>query len=595
MDNKEWKSLINKLVRNNETKINKYQRNLEFYTRDTKSLSSFKEYKAIGYTPNYETGNTWDIQENIIASCIDTLTSKIAAQKVRPYFNTINGSYIDFQTATQSQQYFDVLFDELNVNKIITNVFRDACIFEKGYIIVDGNKIERVLPWEIYTDPAEETYGKLTKLVWKQYDYPTSLLDFDIENPYKKSYDYVTVYKVWDTVEHKKAIYIKETDKLIEEEYTPEILPLITMSYTDPVFGSSSTSVVDMLVGIQTSLDELLRMVSTAARRNPALLIMKPTDGNTKVSELSNEIGQVLEYTPTPNMTGSPITTVTNGFMDTQYFQYWEKLKEDAYELVGISQLSAMSTKPAGLNSGIALSTMENIESDRFETQLNTVIRAYVDVAKVCIATMPQNDDVLPVDKKRLSIKWKDIVKASKNMSIQYSAAESLSKDPSTKLEQLQKLAETGVIPQSHIAKYLQLPDLESGYNMSNNALGAVMSVINDCITNDEYDIPVYVPKPMLREEIINMCLSLRGANFKENEKDINKLMKLYKVLMEQESDMQSGGVTTDETITKQVQAEMESGSSRNGRVSIGAGGEVLPVTEAMQNPSENQVSEVIS
>lgn len=47
MDNKEWKSLINKLVRNNETKINKYQRNLEFYTRDTKSLSSLKNIKLL--------------------------------------------------------------------------------------------------------------------------------------------------------------------------------------------------------------------------------------------------------------------------------------------------------------------------------------------------------------------------------------------------------------------------------------------------------------------------------------------------------------------------------------------------------------------
>lgn len=583
MENKDWKKLINSLVRKNENKINKCQRNLEFYIRDSKEITSFKEYKAIGYTPNYVTGNTWDIQENIIASCIDTLTSKIAAQKVRPYFNTINGSYVDFQIAVQSQQYFDVLFDELNVNNIVTNVFRDACIFERGHIIIDGKSVERALPWEVFTDPAEETYGKLTKLVWKQYDYPTSLLDEEIDK------EYVTLYKVWDVKAHKKVTYIKEIDKLVEEDYKPDILPLVTISYSSPVFGCSSTSVVDTLVGIQASLDELLKMISKAAKRNPALIIMKPADGNTKVSELTNEIGQVFEYTPTPNMTGSPITTVTNGFMDSQYFQYWEKLKQDAYELIGISQLSAMSTKPTGLNSGIALSTMENIESDRFETQLNSVIRAYVDIARVCIATMPSNEDILPVDRKRLSIKWNQIVKASKNMNIQYSAAESLSKDPATKLDQLQKLAQSGVIPQSHIAKYLQLPDLESGYSMSNNALGAVMSVIDDCINLDEYDIPIYVPIPMLREEIINMCLSLRGANYKENKADIDKLMKLYQVLMEQESDMQSGGVTTDETITQEVQAEMDAG------VDIGQAGEVLPQTQAMTQPSENNVSEILS
>lgn len=582
MEDKYWKTLINKLIKKNESKLSKYQRNLEFYIRDTKSITTLKDYKAVGYNPNYETGNTWDIQENVIASCIDTLTSKIASQKVRPYFNTINGSYIDFQIAVQSQQYFDILFDELNVNKLVTNIFRDACIFEKGYAIADGKKIERALPWEVYIDPAEETYGKLTKLVWKQYDYPTSLLDIETE---KES---VTLYKVWDITKHKKVTYIKELELLTEEDYKPNVIPLVTICYSDPVFGSSSTSVVDMLIGIQTALDELLRMISKAAKRNPALIICKPSDGNTKVSELSNEIGQVMEYTPTPNMTGSPITTVTNGFMDGQYFSYWERLKQDAYELVGISQLSAMSKKPTGLDSGVALSTMENIESDRFETQLNSVIRAYVDIAKICIATMPSNEDILPVDKKRLSIKWSQIVKASQKMNIQYSAAESLSKDPSTKLEQLQKLAEAGIIPAASISRYLQLPDLESGYSMSNNALGAVMSVINDCIMNDSYDIPPYIPIPMLREEIINMALSLRGANFQENKGDIEKLMKLYQILMEQESDMQSGTTTTDETITGQVEAEMESGTQ------LGAGGEVLPQTEAMSNVNENQVSEVI-
>ena len=76
-------------------------------------------------------------------------------------------------------------------------------------------------------------------------------------------------------------------------------------------------------------------------------------------------------------------------------------------------------------------------EDDRFETQLNQVIRAYVDVAKTCIRVFDADKDILPEISNRVSIKWSDIVKESDNMSIQYSGADSLSKDPSTKLHRV--------------------------------------------------------------------------------------------------------------------------------------------------------------
>ena len=92
---------------------------------------------------------------------------------------------------------------------------------------------------------------------------------------------------------------------------------------------------------------------------------------------------------------------MTPAFINEQYMKTVQILKEQAYELVGISQLSAQSSKPAGLNSGIALTTMEDIESDRFETQLSQVIRAYVDITRVCINVFPASDNILPLDRMR--------------------------------------------------------------------------------------------------------------------------------------------------------------------------------------------------
>jgi hypothetical protein len=240
-------------------------------------------------------------------------------------------------------------------------------------------------------------------------------------------------------------------------------------------------------------------------------------------------------------MTSSPVTVATPAFIDNQYMTLIEQLKQTAYELVGISQLSAMSTKPTGLNSGVALSTMENIESDRFETQLNQVIRAYVDVAKTCLEIFPPEETILPEDNHRLSIKWSDILEEADRMVIQFSAADSLSKDPSTKLEQLQMLAQTGIIPTSRIAQFMELPDIQSGYSLSNNAINAVLTCINDCIEKNIFTVPDYIPFQMLKEEIINTQLSLKAAanEHNDNRKDIDKLTKLYEEVEIKESEWQ--------------------------------------------------------
>ena len=259
-----------------------------------------------------------------------------------------------------------------------------------------------------------------------------------------------------------------------------------------------------------------------------------------------------------------------------------------AYDTVGISQLSAQSKKPSGLNSGVALTTMEDVESDRFETQLNQVIRAYVDVAKTCIRVFDADKDVLPEISNRVSIKWSDIIKESDNMSIQYSGADSLSKDPSTKLQQLQSLATAGVIPSARISQLMQIPDLEMGYSLSNNAIDAVMEVIKECIEDDNFDVPEYVPFELLKEEIINTQLSLKAAGREKNAKDINKLSKLYEVVEDMSAEWIDEANNEAETNKNsdgsipysQNVLEQEAGMTRVSDVNNGSGGSEAKVPD---------------
>ena len=543
MTNEEIKTAINELVSLGEKYRGKYNRNLRLYeyTRNI-NIDDIKDGSTVGYYYRGYEETSSDVQQNIIKSCVDTLVSKIAAQKVRPFFNTVHGSFRDFQICKQAQQYFDLLYDMQNVGQTVDMAFRDCCIFSKGVIYCDEveKKIKRAMPFDVYTRPSEETYGKLTRIYYKQKNYPVSLLSDNIRKKIKTDLQYVDVGLYYDIVNHVKAYYIPqavENEQLIVEDYKRDSLPFVFIHYSNPVVGSDATSIVDLLYGIQIEIDTILQKITEASRLNPAMTFFVPEGSQIKVSQLNNRVGNIVSYRPTPTMTGSPVTTATPAFIDDQYIQLLDNLKTTAYELTGISKLSAQSAKPVGIDSGLGLRTITNIESERFQTQFNQVIRMYVEVAMTCISVFDPEEDILPQDQKRVNIKWKDIVEEYEKMSIQYSGADALSKDPATKLQQLQVLAQAGVISQTRIAQLMEIPDLESGYSMANNSINAVMTVIDDCIMKDNFEVPDYIPIGLLKEELINTMLSLRASDHPKNAIDIAKLTQLYQNIKEKEEE----------------------------------------------------------
>ena len=323
--------------------------------------------------------------------------------------------------------------------------------------------------------------------------------------------------------------------------------------------SGSTLSIVDQLWGLQEAIDAILVKIKDASQLSSPLKYFVPESSTIKVHKLSNRTGEIITYTDLPNQTTPPIVTATEPFMDPQWTQLLEKFKQDAYEIVGISQLSAMSQKPQGLNSGVGLSTLEDIESDRFEIQLNNVIHSYTDLAKLCMAIFDENDEILPPNRMRQNITWKDIIEAKEQLVIQFSAAENLSKDPAQRAQQVMMLVNMGAIPQSRVATLMEIPDSVQGYSLANNAINAVMSVIDDCIENNNYNIPDYIPMQMLKEEVLNTMLSLRAVSNPQNQQDIDKLTQLYQTIIQKEGNSQTAAeMVAVQTLQEELMADMQ-------------------------------------
>ncbi|MCQ2082525.1 MAG: hypothetical protein MJ181_10065 [Treponema sp.] len=580
----ELKGNIAELKSLNQQRRFKYYRNYSLYNNTKKmDLENIKNPSCAGFdnlTSEVNADTTPTPSLNVIKSCIDTLHSKIAQSKVRPYFNCINGSYQDICIVKQAQQFFDQYFDIEDVNKKVSEAFRDSCIFDTGYCYIDpDNKaITRALPYQVYERPAEITYNNITRTYYERKYFPVTMLDEKLSKKIKeKNIKYVTYGVYYDVVNKTKAHCLPDLNIYILEGYDGNRTPFVRIHYNNPIMGNTSLSVVDMLFTIQLEINSLMNKIKDASQLNPAMTFFVPEGSNIKSGSLNNKVGNIVQYTTTPNMTGSPVTVAAPAFIDSQYISLVEQLKNQAYEMVGVSQLSAQSKNIMGANaSGLALQTMENVESDRFETQLNQVIRAYVDIAKTCLRVFPKDENILPEDSLRLDIKWADIVEEVQKMQIQFSAADSLSKDPSTKLQQLLALSQAGVIPQSRISQFMEIPDLQGGFSISNNSINAVLSIIDDCIKNDIYEIPEYIPLDMLCDEILNTQLSLRAANYERNRESIEKLSKLYDVATEQTHNLQQSYIDQQTALAEGQNAPMGEEIPQE-QLPIGEGSQVQP------------------
>ena len=532
----------------------KCRRNLILYEfTPNMDLTSQNDSTTVGFYNAGNAENTSMIQENVIRSCIDTLGSKIASQKVTPFFNTVNGTFREIQVVKAAQQFFDILYDELNVNKVVVQAFVDSCITDRGIIYVnkDNKNIERIQPWQFFFDPREYAYGQLTHCAFKKTDYPASLLTE------KTDLQTVTLHEYWSIKEHIHATYIEELNKVSFDKWDANILPFAILRWSNPVKASSSTCVVDLLFGIQKQINYLLSQIKDASKSSFGIKYIVPTDSDVKINRLNNSNGEVIEYTPqmTPNGV-MPVQPITPAFMDGQWFTALQQFKQDAYEMVGISQLSAMSQKPSGLNTGVGLQTMEDIESDRFETQLNSVIRVYVDIAKICMEVFDPLEEVLPSSIYRGHITWKDITEARNLMSIQFSSLDKISKDPVIKQQIISQWINSGYISRAHAMQLLEIPDDTRGYSLMNNSLNAVMSVIDDCVEKDIYDVPIYIDTALLKEEITSTLLSLKAAQNPENEVDIQKLQRLmYNVEAMNKNAMTSAEFAATQSVQEELTA----------------------------------------
>jgi hypothetical protein len=427
---------------------------------------------------------------NIIANMTDTVTSKMSKIKPKVAFLTENGDAMLQQKAKKLQKFNEGQFYLHDFYSKLNDLVRDALVFDMGVlkICADGDQtiVERVLPDEIKVEPEDAVYGDPTHIYQVKYyskrvlaakfpehkDKIMSALgnfnDYSIQTAYSAESERVVVVEGWhlpsspDAGDGKHIIGISN-ETLVFEDYEKDHFPFIFLKWSDRLIGFHGQSLADRLTEIQFEINKILRDIQTSMNLFAIPFISVEIGSRINRSQLNNTIAHIVEYSDkAPRFETPPV-------MSQQVFDHLERLIRQAYEIAGVSQLSATSRNPSGLDAAVALREYQDIESERFLTFGQRVEGMALEAAELLIEAAKDaygQNKSLSVNVKGKDfiekIKWSEVDLDDDAYMLKLYPASILPEQPAGRLQFVMEMLNMGAIPKELGLAMLDYPDIAS-------------------------------------------------------------------------------------------------------------------------------------
>jgi hypothetical protein len=432
---------------------------------------------------------------NVVYSCTDTLVSRVTQDKPRPVFLTDNGHYKERQLALQLNNFIMGEFYRTKAYDLGALALRDACVIGDGFIKVfpQNNKVclERTLATELLTDYNDAYYGNPRSLIhMKLVDRQTFLTLFpkhadvilkaqhgNVDNTPLSTEtisDQFIISEGWrlpTTSESNDGRHtiVCSAGVILDEVYKKQTFPFAHIGYNPNIVGYFSQSLAEILMPTQMEIYKMLIIASQAIELMgvPRILI----DEFSKILEtaFNNNIGTIIKYSKVPpqfiNAQSNP----------PEIYEWIKWLIQNAFQMSGISAMSATSAKPAGLNSGEALRSYDDIQTDRFAALARRYQNLYPELSYLMIdeakdiaketgeylTIYPDKDGTREVDLPQAAILRDTYV-------IRCQEESYLTQEPAGRKAQLSEQLAAGEITQQEFRRLMPNPDLQQSDALAN-------------------------------------------------------------------------------------------------------------------------------
>jgi len=421
---------------------------------------------------------------NLTASVIDTLTAKLASIQATPQAVTNKGNTKGRKLAEDINFIVKGLYHKYDLSHLLNLAFRDAMINRVGYLKVvkeDGEiRVDRVLADEIIVDPADGYYNMPYKMLHRKAiplhvmikKYPQHEMKLrDCKVQEVKQYNTrnytpcITVAEAWcknTYMKHGRHVITIETMDLLDEDWDKDYFPVVKCDYSEPVIGWMGQSVTDELESIQKEIDRIMFTMQAIMRLVSVPRVFVDTNAQVNKNHITNKVGIIVEYDGKQGV--API--IHNGAaMPPELPKQLEFLIAQGYARAGLTTQDTQGMKPAGVDSGEALKTLNEQKSERWQMLQHNYEQKHVQLAQIILNELAGTNIKLSALDRFIGLKeisTKKIPKTKDSYILQIFPISSLPDTIPELIDSVEKLSRIGVIQPSQIPELFQMPDLDA-------------------------------------------------------------------------------------------------------------------------------------
>jgi len=472
---------------------------------------------------------------NLVQSVIDTKVARITQNRPSPVFLTDNSDYKERRLAKKLNNFIQGEFYATKSYEKAVEVLRDAEVEGTGILHVyespDGKAAtERVLLTECFVDPNEGIYGDPRRFyrvklmdrevlmealrAWKE-----STKDSEEQDNISKDFkdrvktaetaytdnskdssktvaDLVLVVEAWSLPSGKDSgdgihVLACSSGILFQEEYKKDKFPFVFLHDSKRMLGFWSQGAAERLLGTQIEINSLLFTISKAIKLVGVPRIFQEKGSKVNKAAHNNEIGTIIEYSGIkPQYEVAPC-------VPQELYDQLQRLINYGYQQEGVSQMTASSEKPAGLDSGEAIRTYDNMAQDRMATLSRAYDNLFIDLAylitDVCRDICERTGKYQTVYPNKNGVKEIDLRKAdllNDKFVIQCFNMSSLPRDPAGRLQSVVERIQAGMISIREGRRLLDFPDEQQVEVLANASEERILQYLDDIVESGKYTPP---------------------------------------------------------------------------------------------------------
>lgn len=492
---------------------------------------------------------------NLIESIVDTLVARLTQNQPEPKFLTDGADYKQRHLAQEMNKFVLGEFYRTHADEKTRKILRDGLTMGPGILKVyrgydDKVAVDRVMATDLYVDDNDSLNGDPQQLI------QLKLVDRDklmANNPDAKlivatapqSYpdnapdsgrttaDQVMIVEGWKLPSGSdpeafgyipgRHTICTANGVLLDEEWNKPKFPFVFFNYSDPFLGFWGQGIATRLFGTQLSINRIMYTITRAISLVGVPRVFIDQSSKVVKAHNNNEIGVIITYSGIkPSYEVAPCNA-------PELYDERDKLIQYGFRQEGVSDMQATGTKPIGLNSGEAIRSADDVNSDRFAETAKKYEQMRIDLAYLITETAmdiaeeigtystvyPNKDGTKEIDLPKMKFLKDPFV-------IQCFTESSLPRTPAGRIATVTEQVQAGMLSIKEGRRLMRFPDLEANEKLDNASEERIFQILDKIVENADYTPPDPFMDLQLATTLTVQYINLYlAANLEEKKADL--------------------------------------------------------------------------